>query len=207
MFQGIINSQYARPSGLLGRWIGRRMAHQHVPENLWTVSLLDAQPRDRILEVGFGPGLAVEKLAPKVTEGLIAGIDFSRVMVAVANTRNAEAVRAGHVKLRYGDALRLAYDNGSFDKAYSIHSIYFWRKPVASLKEIHRVLKPKGTLVMTILPKEKWNAADAQKPGVTPYTGEELRTMMLKVGFSSTRIEMDSSDKASPSNYSVIGIK
>src|SRR5688572_25002621 len=100
MLQRIIDSQYRRPSGLLGRWIGRRMAQQHVPENMWTVSLLEAQPHDRILEIGFGPGLAVEELAPKVTEGLIAGIDFSRVMVAAANTRNAEAVRAGRVKLR-----------------------------------------------------------------------------------------------------------
>ena len=211
MLQRIIDGQYRRPSGLLGRWIGRRMAQQHVPENLWTVSLLDAQPRDRILELGFGPGLAVEKLATKVTEGVVAGIDFSRTMVAVANTRNAEAVRAGRVKLRYGDALRLPYDNASFDKAYSIHSIYFWRKPAGSLKEIHRVLKPGGFLVMTILPKEKWNAGDPEKPigtpDCTPYSGEELKNMLLKAGFSSTRIEVDTSDKASSSNYSVVAIK
>jgi ubiquinone/menaquinone biosynthesis C-methylase UbiE len=211
MLQRIIDSQYRRPSGLLGRWIGRRMAQQHVPENVWTVSLLEAQPHDRILEIGFGPGLAVEKLAPKVTEGLIAGIDFSRVMVAAATTRNAAAVRAGRVKLRYGDAIRLVYDNASFDKAYSIHSIYFWRKPAAALKEIHRVLKPGGSLVMTILPKEKWNTGDSGKyigmADCTPYSGEEMRVMLLKAGFSSTRIEMDTSDRSSPSNYSVIGTK
>lgn len=211
MLQRIIDSQYRRPSGLLGRWIGRRMAQQHVPENVWTVSLLNAQPHDRILEIGFGPGLAVEKLIPRVTDGLIAGIDFSRVMVAAATTRNAEAVKAGRVKLRYGDAIRLVYDNASFDKAYSIHSIYFWRKPAAALKEIHRVLKPGGFLVMTILPKEKWNSVDPGKyigmADCTPYSGEELRTMMLKAGFSSTSIEIDTSDKSSASNYSVIGIK
>lgn len=211
MLQRIIDSQYGRPSGLLGRWIGHRMARQHVPENLWTVSLLDAQSHDRILEIGFGPGLAVEKLSTHVTEGLIAGIDFSRTMVSAANTRNAQAVREGRVKLRYGDAIRLSYDNASFDKAYSIHSIYFWRRPAGSLKEIHRVLKPHGFLVMTILPKEKWNAADPEKPigtpDCTPYSGEELRTMLLKAGFTSTRIAIDTSDKSSPSNYSVIGVK
>ena len=211
MLQKIIDSQYRRPSGFLGRWIGRRMAQQHVPENLWTVSLLEAQPHDRILEIGFGPGLAVEKLSPKVTEGLIAGIDFSRTMVALASTRNAAAIGAGRVKLRYGDVLRLPYENASFDKAYSIHSIYFWRKPAGSLKEIHRVLKPSGFLVMTILPKEQWTATQPERllgmPDCTPYSGEELRTMLLKAGFSSIRIEVDTSEKSSPSNYSVIAVK
>ena len=73
MWQRVMDEQYRRPSGLLGRWVGNKMARQHVPENQWTVGLLAAQPHDRILEVGFGPGLAIERLAQQVTDGQIAG--------------------------------------------------------------------------------------------------------------------------------------
>src|SRR5262245_59199902 len=107
MFQKIIDSQYRRPSGLLGRWIGRKMMEQHLPENIWTVEILNPQPEDKILEIGFGPGIAVEQVAYRVTKGLVAGIDFSQTMVSVAKQRNAAAVRSGLVDLRHADVLQI----------------------------------------------------------------------------------------------------
>jgi ubiquinone/menaquinone biosynthesis C-methylase UbiE len=211
MWQRMIDDQYRRPSGLLGRWIGRKMARQHLPENDWTVSLLEARPTDRIIEIGFGPGLAVERLTKTVTKGLVAGIDFSQTMVSTARARNTTAIRERRVNLRYGDAARLPYDAATFDKAYSIHSIYFWPQPDRVLAEIYRVLKPQGILVLTILPKSKWGPDDPAKPLGTPdckpYSGEELTLMLLKAGFSSTRIIIDTKEGASPSNYSVIATK
>src|SRR5437763_6217631 len=99
VFDKILDQQYRRPSGLIGRYVGRRMAQQHVPENAWTVALLDAQPADRILEIGFGPGIAIEALARVVTRGHIVGIDYSHAMVAAASRRNGPAIRAGCVAL------------------------------------------------------------------------------------------------------------
>jgi len=67
MLRDIVDAQYRRPSGLLGRYIARRMERDHLPKNLWTVHPLDARPTDRILEIGFGPGFAIEALVQKVT--------------------------------------------------------------------------------------------------------------------------------------------
>ena len=52
--------QLRRPQGLLGRFIGGKMARQNKESNDWTVSLLNIQPNDHVLEVGFGPGLAIK---------------------------------------------------------------------------------------------------------------------------------------------------
>lgn len=211
MLQKMIDGQYRRPSGLLGRWIGRKMAQQHVPENAWTVGLLNAQPTDHILEVGFGPGLAVERLAQIVTHGRISGVDFSRTMVAAANKRNARAVREGRVDLRFGDAATLPFTAAQFDKAYSIHSIYFWPDANRGLAELYRVLKPGGLLVLTILPIEKWGGGDPDKPPGTPeckpYSGLDLQLMLREAGFSSSHIEVDSGANASASNYSLVATK
>jgi ubiquinone/menaquinone biosynthesis C-methylase UbiE len=131
-------------------------------------------------------------------------------MVVAARRRNAAAVKAGRVDLRYGDAADLPFDDAAFDKAFSIHSLYFWPHPLAALKEVWRVLKPGGLLVMTILPKERWNADDpdavARTPECRPYSGAELAQMMAEASFSVPRIEQDS-HPAHASSYSVIGVK
>jgi ubiquinone/menaquinone biosynthesis C-methylase UbiE len=207
MWQKYIDGQYRQPSGLIGRWIGGRMAQQHRPENLWTVNLLDVGNTDHILEIGFGPGFAIQTFARCARH--VAGIDFSRTMVAVARKRNAAAVREGKVDLRYGDAAELPFADTIFDKVYSIHSIYFWRDPLRVLREIRRVLKPNGYLVLTVLPKERWNPENpdaAGTPDCIPYSGAELQALLAQAGFTRTRIAADTNAEFA-SNYSVIGYK
>jgi ubiquinone/menaquinone biosynthesis C-methylase UbiE len=210
LFSKYIDGQYRRPTGLVGRWIGGKMAQQHRPENRWTVALLDPQPVDHILEIGFGPGIAVQALARRMPRGLVAGVDFSRTMVATARRRNAAAVKAGRVRLHYATADHLPFADASFDKVFGIHTIYFWPQPQAALREIHRVLKPGGKLVITVLPKEKWGGDDPNAvvgtPECRPYTGAEIARMMIAAGFSTTRFLADT-DLQRPSNFSVVGVK
>lgn len=188
------------------------MARDHLPENLWTVAHLDPQPTDHILELGFGLGVAIHRLSKIVTEGAIAGIDYSRTMVKAARMRNAAAVRAGRVDLRHGDAAELPLNDASFDKAYSIHAIYFWPKPLAVLTEVQRVLKKGGLLVITVLPREKWppnppgSLPEVGTPQCIPYSGDTISQMMTTAGFSCTSIESDL-DAEHASNFSVIGVK
>ena len=204
VFEKLLAAQYRRPAGLLGRYAGNRMARDHHPENTWTVALLQAQPADHVLELGFGAGVAVEQLAKVVTAGRIVGVDFSKTMVAAARRRNAQAVKTGLIDLRYGDVTSLPFGNDEFDKAFSIHSIYFWPQPVLALAEILRALKPAGMLALTILPNERMNASP--EPGFTPYLGDELVALMFKAGFCDVRIASDA-HPAHRSNFSVIGMK
>lgn len=164
-FETIINGQYRCPTGLIGRFIGAKMVQQHQPETLWTISLLDTQPHDHVLEVGFGAGKAIEQLATLATSGHIAGIDLSPTMLRTAQRRNAQAIRAGRVELQHGDVTRLPFADQQFDKLISIHTIYFWPHLDRALAEIFRVLKPGASLALAFSPGkvgEETNA-DAQK--------------------------------------------
>jgi SAM-dependent methyltransferase len=204
-----VDGQYRRPAGPAGRWVARQMVRQHAPEMAWTLALLNAQPADRILEIGFGPGAAIEQLSRTVTQGQVAGVDFSKTMVSVARRRNARAVKAGHVDLRHGDVSRLPFADGSFDKAFGIHTVYFWPDPVAGLGELWRVLRPSGYAVITVLPKESWSAnpdGTLGTPQCIPYSGEEIATMMRQAGFSRTSVEADARPEMR-SSYSVVGMK
>jgi arsenite methyltransferase len=150
------------------------------------------------------------KSASVASQGWVAGVDFSKTMVSAASQRCADAIRAGRVDLRLGDATHLPFADATFDKAFSIHSIYFWGEPVTALKEIYRVLKPGGKFVLTVLPKERWNEGNPDAPVGTPecrpYSGEELRALLSGVGFAQTQIEADT-QRELRSNYSVIAHK
>jgi ubiquinone/menaquinone biosynthesis C-methylase UbiE len=207
-----LDDQYRCPSGTVGRRIGREMARDHMSETLWTVAQLNPEPAGRILEIGFGPGVAIEELSKHVTSGLIVGVDYSETMVREASKRNARAIKAGLVELHNGDVIALPFDDASFDQAYSIHSIYFWPEPLKAFKELQRVLKPNGLLVITMLPKDKWPAnppgssLEYGKPECIPYFGHEIEEMMVAAGFRSTHVESDSSP-TNKSNFSVFGTK
>lgn len=186
------------------------MAEQHRPENLWTVQLLDIQPTDKVLEIGFGPGFAVQQVAQSLTSGLIAGVDLSRTMVRSARRRNAKSLQQGQVDLRYGDVTNLPFPDHSFDKAFSINCLYFWNDMPSALSELQRVLKPGGTLVLTFLPLERWDTEKYGTPTPTkefqPYSSAQIEKALVTAGFTDMATKADSNAE-NGSSYSVIGRK
>ena len=171
--RSFLTKQFGNPSGLFGRFIGNRMARGNVYDAQWTISLLDIQPYHRILEIGFGPGVSTQMAGGKAFNGFVSGIDHSMTMVQVASQRNSDAIQSGRMELKHGDVASLPYQDQTFDTVYSLHSIYFWQKPVDCLKEIKRVLKPGGLLAITIQSKDKWQPnVDANV--MTLYFGKDV---------------------------------
>jgi hypothetical protein len=58
-----VRAQFGLPHGFWGPLVGWIMAVRSSNRRriVWAVSLLDVQRRDRVLEIGFGPGIAIEK--------------------------------------------------------------------------------------------------------------------------------------------------
>lgn len=75
MIGRFIASQFRKPSGLLGRLIGNGMARGNEAEARWTIDLLDIRPHTRVLEIGSGPGVAIEYAAKQALQGHVSGID------------------------------------------------------------------------------------------------------------------------------------
>src|SRR5262245_10652940 len=139
---------FGRPKGLVGRLGGIVMAWSNRGIATRTVELVNIEPSDRVLEIGFGPGAGIQLLAERAILGQIAGIDSSEEMVEQATARNAAAVESGRVELQVGSVERLPFANEAFDKALAINSVQIWSDPLAGLREIRRVLKPGGTIAL-----------------------------------------------------------
>lgn len=70
-----LRAQAGRPTGIVGRSIVLLMAHRasNRRRNTWAVSLLEVRSDDRVLEIGFGPGLAIRELSRIAVDGTCAG--------------------------------------------------------------------------------------------------------------------------------------
>jgi len=173
--------QAHHPRGAAGRVTAWEMAHR--PSNRqrsgWVVSLLDVQPTDQILEIGFGPGLAVAELV-RAGAGHVYGLDHSGVMLRQASRRNAAAIRAGRVTLMRAsvDQIPPALD-GPFDAILAVNSLGFWSAPAQRLAELRRRLAPGGRIAI---------ASQPRCPGATAETtrsaASEIENLLRDAGFT-----------------------
>jgi SAM-dependent methyltransferase len=183
---GAVFGQFLRPHGFRGRAAGWVMATRgsNRERNIWAVGLLDVQPHDRVLEIGFGPGIAIQEFARRATNGHVVGVDHSEVMVQQARKRNAAAVRAGRVDLRLGSAEALPRFDAPFDKILAVNSLLFWDDPVARLKELHDRLRPGGQIAIVYQPRGPGSTNE-----VAARTGQEIAEHFATVGLTNVRVE------------------
>jgi len=110
---------------------------------------LAVEKRDRVLELGFGSGRLLFAVAARATQGLVAGIEPEEYALRHASRRCERLVREGRVTLVRGTSRDLsAFGTGAFDKVYGVHVTAFWDDPLPHLREIRRVLRPGGRLLL-----------------------------------------------------------
>ncbi len=143
------NNQFARPRGWGGRFVGRVMALGNADMAWRAARRLDLSGSERVLEVGFGPGVGIRALRRPLPRGEVVGIDPSEVMLAQARRRNRRAVRNGRVALGLGSVPGLDID-GPFDAAVSLNNVMLWDGLDAGVRDLARVLRPHGQLLIGV---------------------------------------------------------
>ena len=173
--------QAHHPRGAAGRVTAWEMAHR--PSNRqrsrWVVSLLGVQPADQVLEIGFGPGVAIAQLV-RAGAGHVYGLDHSGVMLRQASRRNAAAIRAGRVTL-----VRASVDQippalaGPFNAILAINSLGFWPAPAERLAELRRRLAPGGRVAIASQPRCPGATADTSR-----NAAREIEGLLRGAGFA-----------------------
>jgi SAM-dependent methyltransferase len=174
------------PRGAAGSVTGWVFAHRpsNRQRNGWVVSLLDVRPTDRVLEVGFGPGVAIAELA-RAGAGHVYGIDHSEVMLRQASKRNAAAIRAGRVTLVNAPVDRLpAALDGPFDAVLAVNSLGFWPAPAERLADLRRRLAPGGRIAIVSQPRCHGATASTSRSAAG-----EIENLLRSAGFTQLSTE------------------
>ncbi len=191
--RGVVGQAH-HPRGVAGRVTAWEMAYR--PSNRqrsgWVVSLLQVRPADRVLEIGFGPGVAIAQLV-RAGAGHVYGLDHSGVMLREASRRNAAAIRAGRVTLFEAsvDQIPPALD-GPFDAILAVNTLAFWPAPAQRLAELRRRLAPDGRIAIASQPRCPGATADTSRSAA-----REIENLLRGAGF--TRLSTQSLPLSPPS--------
>jgi ubiquinone/menaquinone biosynthesis C-methylase UbiE len=120
------------------------------------LELLKARAGEKILEIGFGTGRGLIRLAQDVgPSGQVFGLDLADGMVKLAKANLAEAGMAGRARLRCGDAVHMPYADASKDAVFMSFTLELFDTPEIPrvLRECRRVLRAGGRIVVVGMSK------------------------------------------------------
>jgi SAM-dependent methyltransferase len=141
-------SQCQKPRGWIGRLFLRSMNRRHARVTNWGLQHVTIRENDTILDVGCGGGVTVAKLAMAAPKGKISGIDHSADSVAAARETNRSLTAQGRVTIELASVSALPYSDNVFDLVTAVETHFWWGEIAAGMREIFRVLKPGGHLIM-----------------------------------------------------------
>jgi ubiquinone/menaquinone biosynthesis C-methylase UbiE len=183
-------SQFAKPTGFFGKMLAKGMARGHKKFYKNALKAIKPKKDDEYLEIGFGSGIFIKKHISHVSK--IAGIDHSEDMVKLASNINRKLVESGKAEFKHGSASSLPWADNEFSVVVAIEVFFFFDETDRTLKEIFRVLKPGGRLIIEMA----YNKDDGvdhkkiiKKMNLKLYSGEEMKKLLKKAGFNNIVIE------------------
>lgn len=192
-------TQCQKPTGWLGRFVLWNMNSRHSTVTDWGLSHISIEKDDTVLDVGCGGGRTVSKLAAMATQGKVYGVDYSKESVAVAKRTNKQWIDMGRVEVREGSVSQLPFSEDVFDLVTAVETHFWWPDLPADIREVFRVLKPGGALIVIA---EVYKGANtrvaklsekyASRTGITLLGVDEHRELFTKAGYSDVQAIADS---------------
>jgi ubiquinone/menaquinone biosynthesis C-methylase UbiE len=181
-----VSGQAAAPHGLPGRLLGRIWVAETAAVNDVAIDLLDPQPHEHVLEIGFGPGRTVQRLLRRSAR--VTGVDVSATMLRAAKRRNRDAIRDGRTDLLLGDGITVPLPDDTAHAALAVHTLYFWPRPQTTLIELARVLHPGGRLVLAVRDTAQPTPRRFDPRIYHLHSAEDVSRMLLDAGFADIHV-------------------
>ncbi len=176
------------PRGALGSLGARLMPRMVGPLYGMIAKELDLQADDDLLEIGCGSGRLLAEHAGQVRH--VVGLDLSGIQVGMARRRLADRIAAGTADVVLGDATALPWADGTFSVVASLNCLKFVPDPATALREMHRVLRQDGRVVLTIDKQaDKWGkSGEVDAFGQWQWSADAARRMVEEAGFTDVSV-------------------
>ena len=188
-------NQCQRPAGLVGRFVLWNMNSRHSKVTDWGLSHISIDKRDTILDAGCGGGRTVNKLAAMASEGKVYGVDFSGASVTFARRINKQWIDTDRVEIREASVSQLPFAADVFDVITAVETHFWWPDLPSDMREVLRVLKPGGVLMIIAEVYKGANTVTAKLAekysllsGMKLLTANEHRELFANAGYSDIKI-------------------
>jgi len=176
--------QLSCPDGDLGRQVAEMMNESNIRMTLESIYTMNVSPGDHILEIGHGNALHLENLL-NISENVhYTGLEISETMHEEAKIINQEYLEKGIAEFTFYNGIKIPFEEKSFDKIFTVNTLYFWENPVDFLKEIYRVLKDKGSFILTYLEENTLKKVPFTRYGFNIYSQSEIEHFLAESGFA-----------------------
>ena len=141
-----IVGQVRKPSRYVGRLFTSLMNESHSSLTDWGFGHIHIDKTATVLDVGCGGGRTIGKLAKMAKS--VYGVDYAAGSVAASCAHNKQLIEAGQVVVRHATVSALPFPDAFFDLVTAIETQYYWPDAENDMREILRVLKPGGQLMI-----------------------------------------------------------
>lgn len=184
------SEQARRPSGWFGRIVMPIVFYRgNAFLNGFVNEILAVQPDDRVLEIGCGTGKLIKLMAKNIETGFIEGIDFSSVMMEIAQRRNKRHIARGTVTMVEANFDENTTEHRSFTKVCSVNTLYFWKNPEHTVQKVVNLLEPGGRFVVAFEDFDQLERRKLDMDVFQPYRKDDVRRLLTGCGFSRACIE------------------
>lgn len=182
MLRKFIASQFKKPSILFGRFASNIMIKNNQKNYDRLIKELDTHPHEKLLEIGYGPGVGIEMVAKACSSCIVHGIDFSQLMYKQASEYNKSFINSGIVQLQYGDFLKTPVISNNYDKIFCLNVIYFWNELRSPFEKVFSLLKEGGAFHIYMANKDVLIKMKAPDSVFNKYSIEQVTEALKSVG-------------------------
>ncbi|SMC51686.1 class I SAM-dependent methyltransferase [Moheibacter sediminis] len=181
--------QLGNPSGKKGVEVAEMMDRNNIKMTIHSIDNLEIKNGDSILEIGHGNCGHLKLIFEKAIEIQYTGYDISELMNIEAKKLNQNLIQNNSIEFKLYDGDIFSEADNSFDKIFTVNTLYFWSNPIEFINEIYRTTKPNGIFCLTFAEKDFMEKLPFTKFGFNLYSIEDVQKLIEHSNFNLEKIE------------------
>lgn len=168
--------------------IGKTMHDSNIDMTIALINTLKIKNNDVVLEIGHGNCEHLLKLLKQANHINYYGLEISETMHQEAKQINEKHQQKNNIQFDLYNGKDIPYKVDTFDKIFTVNTIYFWEHPIIFFKKIYSVLKNDGLFVVTFAQKQFMKSLPFVMNKFKLYDNNDIKSLIFTANFKLFKI-------------------